>query len=176
MASCTSPWVGQRISLGAYQNRVLRPKIATSSQDRASWAWRTMGQRRSQCGQRQPFLKGLTQRWSSVSRCLNEKAVIFRSFRRSIFASNVRLLMGFLSLSISSQQLRGDPCLPSIASPCTPRQTSTPPNAYPTLARLHRHTHQTCLIIKPIPWGKSDRAKNRCWLNTVFDWQQFGLS
>ena len=36
----------------------------------------------------------------------------------------------------------------------------TPPNAYPTLARLHRHTYQTCLIIKPIPWGKSDRARN----------------
>ena len=35
----------------------------------------------------------------------------------------------------------------------------TLPNAYPTLARLHRHTHQPCLIIKPIPWGKSDRAK-----------------
>ena len=34
----------------------------------------------------------------------------------------------------------------------------TLPNAYPTLARLHRHTYQTCLIIKPIPWGKSDRA------------------
>ena len=34
----------------------------------------------------------------------------------------------------------------------------TLPNAYPTLARLHRHTHQPCLIIKPIPWGKSDRA------------------
>ena len=34
----------------------------------------------------------------------------------------------------------------------------TPPNAYPTLARLRRHTYQTCLIIKPIPWGKSDRA------------------
>ena len=28
-----------------------------------------------------------------------------------------------------------------------------------TPARLRRHTHQTCLIIKPIPWGKSDRAK-----------------
>ena len=25
--------------MGAYQNRVLRPKMATSSQDRASWAW-----------------------------------------------------------------------------------------------------------------------------------------
>ena len=34
----------------------------------------------------------------------------------------------------------------------------TLPNAYPTLARLRRHTHQTYLIIKPIPWGKSDRA------------------
>ena len=34
----------------------------------------------------------------------------------------------------------------------------TPPNAYPTLARLRRHTYQTCLIIKPIPWGKSARA------------------
>ncbi|AWP23902.1 hypothetical protein C4901_11655 [Acidiferrobacter sp. SPIII_3] len=34
----------------------------------------------------------------------------------------------------------------------------TPPNAYPTLARLRRHTHQPCLIIKSIPWGKSDRA------------------
>ena len=67
--------------------------------------------------------------------------------------------MGFLSLSIDGQQPRGDPCLPSIASPCTPRQTSTLPNAYPTLARLRRHTHQTYLIIKPIPWGKSDRAR-----------------
>ena len=36
----------------------------------------------------------------------------------------------------------------------------TPPNAYPTLARLRRHTHQPCLIIKSIPWGKSDRAIN----------------
>ena len=35
----------------------------------------------------------------------------------------------------------------------------TPPNAYPTLARLRRHTHQPCLIIKSIPWGKSDRAE-----------------
>ena len=74
------------------KDRVLRPKRATSSQDRASWAWRTMGQRRSHTGQRQPFLKGLTHRCSSVSRCLNEKAVIFRSFRRKIFASNVRRL------------------------------------------------------------------------------------
>ena len=44
---------------------------------------------------------------------------------------------------------------------CKPLYTPTditPPNTYPTLARLRRHTHQTCLIIKPIPWGKSDRA------------------
>ena len=44
---------------------------------------------------------------------------------------------------------------------CKPLYTPTditPPNAYPTLARLRRHTYQTCLIIKPIPWGKSDRA------------------
>ena len=31
--SCTSPWVGQAISWGACQNRTLRPKMATSSQD-----------------------------------------------------------------------------------------------------------------------------------------------
>ena len=45
---------------------------------------------------------------------------------------------------------------------CKPLYTPTditPPNTYPTLARLRRHTHQTCLIIKPIPWGKSDRAR-----------------
>ena len=45
---------------------------------------------------------------------------------------------------------------------CKPLYTPTditPPNAYPTLARLRRHTYQTCLIIKPIPWGKSDRAR-----------------
>ena len=40
----------------------------------------------------------------------------------------------------------------------------TLPNAYPTLARLRRHTYQTYLIIKPIPWGKSDRAGK---INTV---------
>jgi len=46
---------------------------------------------------------------------------------------------------------------------CKPLYTPTditPPNAYPTLARLHRHTHKPRLMIKPIPWGKSDRATN----------------
>ena len=53
---------------------------------------------------------------------------------------------------------------------CKPLYTPTditPPNAYPTLARLHRHTYQTYLIIKPIPWGKSDRADKYY----RFDWR-----
>ena len=54
---------------------------------------------------------------------------------------------------------------------CKPLYTPTditPPNAYPTLARLHRHTYQTCLIIKPIPWGKSDRAHLKT-LRSIWD-------
>ena len=38
-------------------------------------------------GQRQPFLYGLTARWSSVSRCINRKSVIFRLCRRRIVAA-----------------------------------------------------------------------------------------
>ena len=157
--------------LRRHTRRTLRPRIATSSQDRASWACRTIGPRRSHFGQRQPFLKGLTQRWSSVSRCLNAKAVIFRSFRRSIFASNVKLLMGFLSLSISGQQLRGDPCLPSIASPRMPQAGSGPTQRLSILVRLRRYALVRLLstplrppdlpIIKSIPWGKSDRPSKR---------------
>ena len=121
-------------------------------------ASRTIGQRRSHFGQRQPILKGLTQRCSSVSRCWNEQAVIFRSFRRSIFVSNVRSLMGSLSLSMSGQQLREDPWLPSIASPRVPPRDIGPHPRLSTLARLRRHTPPPCLMIKSIPWGKSDRA------------------
>ena len=36
-----------------------------------------------------------------------------------------------------------------------------------TPARLRRHTHQTYLIIKPIPWGKSDRALFSCLRGTL---------
>ena len=44
---------------------------------------------------------------------------------------------------------------------CKPLYTPTDIDPTPrlsTLARLRRHAHQTCLIIKSIPWGKSDRA------------------
>ena len=92
------------------------------------------------------------------SRCWNEQAVIFRSFRRSIFVSNVRSLMGSLSLSMSGQQLREDPWLPSVASPRVPPRDIGPHPRLSTLARLRRHTPPPCLMIKSIPWGKSDRA------------------
>ncbi len=62
---------------------------------------------------------------------------------------------------------------------CKPLYTPTDIDPTPrlsTLARLRRHAHQTCLIIKSIPWGKSDRAGLQvadycCW--AVFrKWQR----
>lgn len=41
-------------------------------------------------------------------------------------------------------------------NPVVPRHDSL--NTYPALARLGRHAQQPSLIIKPIPWGESDRA------------------
>ena len=52
---------------------------------------------------------------------------------------------------------------------CKPLYTPTDIDPTPrlsTLARLRRHAHQTCLIIKSIPWGKSDRP---VYLTAVID-------
>ena len=78
---------------------------ARSSHRRSSVVWCTIRPRRPHSGQRQPFLYGLTARWSSLSRCMNRKSVIFRLFRRRIVHSNFRLLTGFSSfLSTPNQQ------------------------------------------------------------------------
>ena len=99
MVSCTRAWVGQRISLGVYQSSTFRPMRVRSSQRRGAAACHTIRPRRPQCGQRQPFLYGLTARCSSLSRCLKSKRVIFMPFRCRILHSNFRLLTGLSSFS-----------------------------------------------------------------------------
>ena len=73
------------------------PMRVRSSHLRSSVVWRTIRARRPHCGQRQPFLYGLTVRCNSLSRFLNQNRGIFMPFRRSILFSNFRLLTGFFS-------------------------------------------------------------------------------
>jgi len=111
IVSCPRPCVGQSNTFGAYQSRAFIPMSVISSHRRNSVAWCTIRPRRPHSWQREPFLKGLTARCSSLFRFLNQNRVIFIPFMRSIPRSNFRLLAGFFLPVDTNLQRKLGPCL-----------------------------------------------------------------